>query len=256
MHLWTADTEEFDLAALETEVADWLDEGERERYRRLIPQKAKQQFLLSRYLLQHTLSQYSSDWQPGQWKFDVNAYGKPSLSEQHGTELQFNLSHSGERVVIALGHQLDLGVDIEFSARPRRIKRIANRYFSPIEVSELLQLEEVSWQQRFYELWTLKEAYIKACGMGLAIPLQHFSYRFSTARRLILEFDKNRNDRPENWQIWQLQLPEDEQYQLAVACRGKRDRNVVSSMPGSMLQVHHFGPAGIRAKEVDIIRKL
>ena len=131
--------------------------------------------------------------------------------------LRFNLSHSGRRAVLAITRGRDVGVDIELAEKPRRIAAIAGRFFSVQEAEALLSLPRSQQLDRFYDLWTLKEAYIKACGMGLAIPLHHFSYSFPDDSCLALEFDEQRDDRSANWQLWQLDVGLE--YRLSLATK-------------------------------------
>lgn len=106
--------------------------------------------------------------------FDANPYGKPYLT---GHPLEFNLSHAGDWVVCVLSSQ-PVGIDIE------EIKAvdisIAERFFTKKEYADLLEKTAEERQSYFYELWTLKESYIKAIGLGLSLPLDSFSFRITS----------------------------------------------------------------------------
>lgn len=218
IHLWQLNLADFDHAEVEATCLPWLTEPELLRYRRYQFDKHRKQLLLARVLKRCVLSRYHDGIEPADWQFSHNAYGKPALeAAQNAQSLSFNLSHSGARAVFAVARQGDIGVDIEYAVKPRRIEAIAQRYFSPSEVSDLLALPAAEQQARFYDLWTLKEAYIKACGMGLAIPLQHFSYGFEGSDRLSIAFDAEREDSEEGWQFWQLDSTPD--YRLALASK-------------------------------------
>lgn len=102
-----------------------------------------------------------------------NEYAKPAL--QKYPDYHYNISHSGDWVVACFDHS-PVGIDIE---RMSSIDfAIANRYFSRIEAKHLLERPMEQRLSCFYELWTLKESYIKAKGKGLSIPLHSFSFRF------------------------------------------------------------------------------
>ena len=218
IHLWHLDQIDFDLPALAQACLSWLTDSELQRYHRYQFDRHRKQLLLARVLMRIALSRYDSSIAPASWKFSQNQYGKPAISEEQNTSsLYFNLSHSAEQAVLAVSRYRDIGVDIEFSSKPRRIEAIAQRYFSPAEAAAILSLPAEQQQDRFYDLWTLKEAYIKACGMGLAIPLQHFSYGFSEGGGLAIEFDPRREDSEQAWQFWQLGARSD--YKLALAAR-------------------------------------
>lgn len=218
IHLWQLQQDDFELSALERECLSWLSEDELARYRRFRFDRHRKQLLLGRVLMRVALSRYNGAIAPEDWRFAHNDYGKPSLGAgQDASMLRFNLSHSGERVVFAVTRDRELGVDIERAEKERRVLAIADRYFSSSELAELQALPDESQQSRFYELWTLKEAYIKACGMGLAIDLQHFSYSFPEPDGIAIAFDPQRDDSAAAWRLWQLDAGPD--YRLALAAR-------------------------------------
>jgi len=109
--------------------------------------------------------------------------GKPYLAKQlHASKLQFNISHSLGMALFAFAHQRELGIDIE-KIRPNFASRdIAQRYFSRQETAELDALPPASYTEAFFLCWTRKEAYIKARGQGLHIPLDSFSVTLTPDR--------------------------------------------------------------------------
>ncbi|WP_029189591.1 4'-phosphopantetheinyl transferase family protein [Vibrio cyclitrophicus] len=142
------------------------------------------QALYVRNYLRKVLSCYS-DLRPEEWRFEYGEKGKPSLiaEQQHKTRLNFNISHSQEHLLIAVcqtkRQSLQLGVDIEHARSSTNITAIMKHYFSEFEINDLLELDEVSQRERFFDLWALKESYIKATGKGLATSLKSFSFDFS-----------------------------------------------------------------------------
>ena len=138
----------------------------------------------------------------GDWQFTCNPFGKPQSRDGFGAQAPyFNLSHSHGRAVLALSRTPQIGVDIEFAGRERRISEIAHRYFADAEAQDLLALSGPAQQRRFYELWSLKEAYIKARGLGLAIPLKSFVYALSPGRIDLNEMTQTRaNAKQLRWQ--------------------------------------------------------
>ena len=192
-----------------------LSTDERQRATRFRSAKERRHFTLARGSLRPILSQYLGT-QPEAVRFSYGTHGKPRLANTHEPSLEFNLSHSGDRLVLAISKLETIGVDIESSDKPRRVARIAQRFFSRQEVADLLVLSQSRRLHRFYQLWTLKEAYIKACGLGLAIPLRQFSYAFPTAGQIEITFDKSRQDDATRWQVWQFDVPGNYQLSLAV----------------------------------------
>ncbi|MGQ8873214.1 4'-phosphopantetheinyl transferase family protein [Paenibacillus sp. TSA_86.1] len=108
---------------------------------------------------------------PEEFSFTRNKYGKPALIND--ANVQFNVSHSGDWVALIAGSEDELGVDVEKIA-PIDLQ-IAERFFSSSECQFLAGKPEEMQQETFYRLWTLKESYIKAVGMGLSMPLNSFA---------------------------------------------------------------------------------
>jgi len=248
IHLWQLEQADFELSSLQNECLAWLTEPELKRFQRFQFDRHRKQLLLGRILMRVALSSYNKSISPSSWNFTHNDYGKPAISEeQNSASLYFNLSHSAEKVVLAVSRCKDIGIDVECARKPRRIAAIAQRYFSDKEASQLLSLSEDQQQSRFYDLWTLKEAYIKACGMGLAIPLQHFSYGFSGGDRLTVEFDARRNDEEAAWQFWQLSAGFD--FKLAVAAKAGEE-----ALPHRILGWSLVGLDTFVEQEVQVLR--
>ncbi|CDT78391.1 Putative 4'-phosphopantetheinyl transferase [Vibrio coralliirubri] len=152
-----------------------------ERYR--MPSSQVQALYVRNYL-RKVLSRYS-DLMPEAWRFEYGEKGKPSLAaeQQFKTGLNFNISHSKEHLLIAVcqreGKPVQLGVDIEHARSSTNIDSIMKHYFSDKELADLLELSKELQRERFFDLWALKESYIKATGKGLATSLKSFSFDFS-----------------------------------------------------------------------------
>ncbi len=169
----------------EGEVRVWLvrigeharDDGslsafERERAARLRFDEDCRRYVAAHVALRRVLGA-ASGREPRALVFDVGEHGKPSLADDAG--LFFNLSHSGERALIAVTRIARVGVDVE-RARPfERMEDVARRFFSPAEVEALLALPPHERATAFFRCWTRKEAYVKALGEGLGHALDRFA---------------------------------------------------------------------------------
>ena len=159
-----------------------------ERYR--MPSSQTQALYVRNYL-RKVLSSYS-DLMPEAWRFEYGEKGKPRLIEKQQIEtgLNFNISHSKEHLLIAVcqreGKSLQLGVDIEHARSSTNIDSIMKHYFSDTELTDLLELSKEEQRERFFDLWALKESYIKATGKGLATSLRSFSFDFSNLKEQTL----------------------------------------------------------------------
>lgn len=215
IHLWFADLNSLDRYAISSEVAHWLRGEEKNRYNRYQSQRQREHFLFGRVLLKTILSKYIG-CAPADLKFDIDTRGKPFLSSDNTLSLTFNLSHSGNRVVFAVSKNQDLGVDLELIKKERAILKIAERYFSAAETRELRNLPKASQVKRFYELWTLKESVLKACGYGLARGLSKIEFSFPTSDKLVMHSAPG-NGNLTHWQSWQMK--EYKNYMLAVSAK-------------------------------------
>jgi 4'-phosphopantetheinyl transferase len=115
---------------------------------------------------------------PDGLKFAYNGFGKPSLAPDTGPSIEFNISHSGELVLVALAYGRTLGVDVESMQREMATGEIATRFFSPNECRVLSSLPADAQCAAFFACWTRKEAYLKARGDGLSLPLDQFDVAF------------------------------------------------------------------------------
>jgi 4'-phosphopantetheinyl transferase len=162
------------------EIFRWISADERERYQRFVSQKHAHQFLLARALLRSQLSKRVPSILPNEWVFTIDQYGKPRLAEAFSyLNLQFNLSHSENLVVLALGQGCSLGVDVECHNRPVFSMALAKRYFSESEFFDLMKLTEPLQIKRIAQLWTLKESYLKTNGLGVRVPLAKLEFHFN-----------------------------------------------------------------------------
>ena len=165
--------------------------------------------LLGRYL----------DLEPHRLRFDYTPQGKPSLAgDSTQRALQFNVSHSGEILLIAVADERALGVDVEQIRRDIEAEAIAMRFFSPRERQALAELPVTVQVDAFFDCWTRKEAYIKARGDGLSLPLDEFDVSFvpgETARLLATRPDPADRDR---WSLTALDVAQG--YKAALAAEG------------------------------------
>ncbi|UCX04282.1 4'-phosphopantetheinyl transferase family protein [Shewanella glacialimarina] len=180
----------------------WLTEDEINKVHRYKAEQAQHNALQVRLALRAVLSMHS-DVLPHQWLFEYGDKGKPSLSAElfEQTGLHFNLSHSGDWLMIGVllcaeassgissgdserrhygvFKAILFGLDIERVRASTHIQPILNHYFTDNEVADLVALPDALQRQRFFDLWTLKEAFIKATGKGLAQSLSSFSFSFN-----------------------------------------------------------------------------
>lgn len=205
VYLYYADISALDRIDAQTS-EKWLDHSERTRLERFYFERDNKLYKLSHCMLRWVLSNYTGQ-RPEQHQFDINNYGKPSL--KGNTDISFNLSHSNGTAVIALGKNQQLGVDLEQINYQKEIHNILDNYFHPNEIFQFKALNNTQKNALFFKLWTLKEAYIKASGMGLSIPLNAFNFDCTKAPNLDVFFTSTLNEKTSHWQF---SLFESEQY--------------------------------------------
>ena len=207
VHLWLCEPEKITEPLLLNRYLSWLTDEENTKRLRYRFEKHQHQYLITRALIRSTLSHYLPEIKPQEWRFEKNQWGKPSLpAHQNPQNLSFNLSHTDGLIVCALTQNNELGVDVEDVSREGETVKIADRYFSAQEYQTLIKLPEAKQNERFFDLWTLKESYIKAWGKGLAIPLDEFSFSFpeddAKLSDITLHTETARQDQPEHWRFW------------------------------------------------------
>jgi 4'-phosphopantetheinyl transferase len=203
LHLWHANPD----GLLDPAVADacvaLLTPEEREKSQRFRFDRHRREALATRVLVRSALSHLRAV-PPAAWRFKANEHGKPLLDPDCG--LQFNLSNSVGLVVCLVAEGVDVGVDVESHARSGQIMEVAERVFSIEERSQLKELESAAMLDRALSLWTLKEAYIKARGMGLALPLGKISFLFDDAGTIRLKIDPAVDSNPCRWRFCSFDL--------------------------------------------------
>ncbi len=155
--------------------AGWLSSDEQQRAARYRQPGDSELYLLAHVMLRDVLGR-AVGRDPARLQFTCDPGGKPQLADR---AVEFNLSHTRGAVLIGVGGA-PLGVDIEHEDRRARMD-VAQRFFSPPEFQRLAELDTASQRREFFRIWTLKEAWLKARGSGLAEPLDAFQVQADDA---------------------------------------------------------------------------
>ena len=166
--LWTTLTDFVDRF---DEFFEDLPAEEKVRAERFRIESARRRFVLARTLLRHEVATIVGI-DPSEIGFEIGGHGKPQLAKTAlETPPHFNLSHSGDLVVLAIA-ETDVGADVE-SIRPvPNAEKLAHRFFSPAERLAVYALDGGARDRAFLRIWTQKEAYLKATGLGVGMPLR------------------------------------------------------------------------------------
>ena len=159
------------LAAPSGDALGLLDDSERARAERFLFDEDRRRFVASHAALRVALGN-ATERDPRSLRFVTGPHGKPSLAEP-ASGIQFNLSHSGARALIAIAVGRRVGVDIE---RDRGVDELAlaSRFFSEAEAAAIAGTPPANRRAAFFRIWTRKEAFVKAIGDGLTHPLASF----------------------------------------------------------------------------------
>jgi 4'-phosphopantetheinyl transferase len=172
-------------------------------------------FTLGRGALRKLLMRYSATTEIS---LAANEYGKPHLT-QPASSLQFNVAHSGDLVLLGFSRGRPIGVDIERLRPDFATTDVAQRFFAPDEAAVLAALPRPDRVDGFFNCWTRKEAYIKARGLGLSLPLHSFSVAFASGAPAGLTRVADDPAAPQRWTIMDLQTSQD--YAAAAAFEGR-----------------------------------
>ena len=231
LQLWLAFPGDLAEPAVDEACAALLDDAERARAARFRFDRHRREYLATHALTRVALS-HAHPLPPHAWSFSVNQNGKPSPISWGGVPecgLRFNQSNSVELAVCLISRPaaqpgaaapdagVDVGVDVESFARAEEIVPLAARVFSAAERTQLDALPAAARPDRALSLWTLKEAYIKARGLGLAMPLADFAFTLAGPQPPVIRFLRGANAQADQWRFAQLCLSGD--YQAAVALR-------------------------------------
>lgn len=199
VHVWRASLDP--PASRVRELHHTLAADESGRAARFHFQRDRRCFVVSRGLLRTILSRYLGT-QPEQLRFCYDPHGKPALVTAAGQDtLSFNLSHSGNLVLYALARGRRVGIDLERIRDVIEYEQIAARFFSPRESAALQALPTSIKSEAFFNCWTRKEAYIKARGEGLSLPLDQFDVSLIPGEPAALLSTKGNSQEVARWSL-------------------------------------------------------
>src|ERR1700730_3853925 len=182
LHVWRAS---LDLSpAVRERLQSTLNLDEKKRVEKLVIEKAREHFVAARGILRELFGAYLGVV-GGKVGFRYGPEGKPSLSPEHNSKISFNVSHSNGMGLFVFANDQEIGADIEYVKPDFRGMEIASRFFSVEESAALAKLPPEQQDEAFFGCWTKKEAYVKAHGQGLSIPLDSFTVEFSKSKQVL-----------------------------------------------------------------------
>jgi len=193
-------------------VADAVESGyellsaeEREKASRYRVERPRTEFIMTRSALRSLLAHYLGI-SPETVRFRYNEQGKPHLDG--AADLQFNVSHTDGLALMAFAQHRDVGVDVEKCPATSDVRKLAERFFSLREREELGKLDGEELQAAFLRCWTRKEAYIKASGEGLSLPLHQFDVSIAPDEQDALLATRPVADEANRWTVCNVHVGE------------------------------------------------
>lgn len=184
------------------------------------------QHALARGMVRSTLSRYAPVAAES-WRFGHGVHERPEVTTPTlAPPLRFNIAHTTGMVVCAIGLERDVGADVEWLDRPLPVLPLSRRFFSPSEADRVAAAPPPERSSRFFEIWTLKESYLKARGLGLRLRLAAFSFHVSPD--CAVTFQPPPDDDAGRWQF---ELTHPGRHVRALAIRTK---------PGESLRILHL----------------
>ncbi len=201
-----------------------LCDAESVRYRRFLRQTDRHRFLVAHALKRRWLGTVL-DLPPKSLEFEIDHLGKPFLVSDARQQVAFNLSHTTGMVACAISRKDTVGIDVEDCSRAINVE-IGRSVYSEAEMAELRALPVNAQRDRFFQLWTLKEAYSKARGLGFQLPMKQCEFRFAGDQSYQPVFGPDVRDVPDRWHFESRLMPPDHRCALAVPV-GDADSNHV-----------------------------
>jgi 4'-phosphopantetheinyl transferase len=201
VHVWWVDPER----VLRTHGSNWahelLSDAERTRAARFTRERDRTTFTIAHALVRRCLSGHA-DVPPAAWRFEPNDRGRPEIAGPDGApDLRFSLSHTPGLIAFALTAGAACGVDVECLTRRGDPLRVARRVLAPVELADLDSQPQADRRAHLLAYWTLKEAYLKACGIGLAVAMRDLTFAIEADRAILLRADATPAEPVERWRF-------------------------------------------------------
>jgi len=181
-------------------------------------ERDKRRFIVARAAMRQILGEYLRI-APQDIVFSYGANGKPELlAALNEPRVSFNLSHSGELGLVAVGHSVRLGIDIEMVNPTFATAEVAGRFFSTTEVNTLRTISTKNQVEAFFRCWTRKEAYTKALGDGLSVPMHSFEVAFAAGVQPALLRSGSGSEEASRWSMYDIDVGAE--YKAALVAEG------------------------------------
>jgi len=216
VHLWIASRSEQNESLMMQLFHQTLSSEEHRTALRFHSARARSEYVMAHALLRLALSELFSVT-PLDWRFGRDRNGKPIIiAPECFAPVQFSISHTTNLVTCIVTSAVEAGVDAERIEQTNDLAATAQGVCSTSELQYLATLTKEKWAPRFFDLWTLKESYAKARGLGLLLPLKSISFEIGPANSVRVRFAQDIEDNSSKWLFWLRHLPSVHTLSLAV----------------------------------------
>jgi 4'-phosphopantetheinyl transferase len=204
-----------------------LSHDEVRRYGRFRFEQDRHRFLVSHAFVRNVLSRYIG-LAPHEWVFSHSAHGKPEISNPGIASLRFNLTHTPGLVACVVNLNGECGIDAEKITERHAPIAVAKRMFSNQEYLQHESLAGRAQLEYFFERWTLREAYVKARGIGIHFPTRKLCFHVAGPDTIQIEFEPDIGDSNNNWQLQLLRPTEQHITAVAVARKEQQRKTMIA----------------------------
>jgi 4'-phosphopantetheinyl transferase len=221
LHLWSARTDDLNDSTIASRVAGILTADERDEAWRFHRARDRHQFVIARALARLALSHHFPV-PAGDWRFARDHHRKPFVAAPElSLPVRFSISHTQGLVACLITLCAQAAVDVEKVEPSGDLPLVASQVLSPAEQGALSVLSGKDWTARFFDYWTLKEAYAKARGLGLGLSLSDVGFELAPDDTIRVHFAAAIDDDPSAWVFWRRRLPP--QHTISVAAKKDLD---------------------------------
>lgn len=204
-----------------------LSEEELNRCRRFHFPADRHQYLVSHALVRMSLSTYV-DIPAADWRFSHGQHGRPEVANPAVPPLRFNLTHTAGLAACVVTLKDDCGIDAEEISVRHNPLGVAKRMFSKAETRALEQLEGQAHLEHFFTRWTLREAYVKARGIGISFPTRKLTFSVNEDDCVEVSFHPSIDDRRDNWHFQLLKPTEEHITAIAIRRSSTIDKRIIT----------------------------
>jgi len=226
-HVWYASPESVRDSNTLARFIAMLSSEELQRYERFLFPKDSHTYLVSHALVRRVLSKYA-DIAPQDWRFMNTQHGRPEIANPGIPSIRFNLTHTAGLAACVITLDQECGIDAEKITKRHSPLDVARKMFSAAEYKHLKTLNGREQLKYFFSRWTLREAYVKAKGIGISFPTRKLTFSVENDDSISVSFHPDIADKNENWKFDLLRPTKQHITAIAISRNDQTEKNVIT----------------------------